>query len=109
MNSVPLACDMNVFTPVEREAHIHNTRQLYGTVQAIQEIPNGYEFLFPCDSETIAKLAELAEFIANERLCCPFLQFDLKIASNDQSISLMLSGPEGTREFLREEFSEAFA
>jgi len=106
MNSAPIACDMNVFTSVEREAHIQNTRQLYDTVQAIHEISNGYEFLFPCNTETVAKLAE---FIVNERLCCPFLEFDLKIAPNDQPISLTLSGPEGTREFLREEFSEAFA
>ena len=105
MNSIPLACDMNVFTPAQREAHIQNTRQLYGTVQAIHEMPIGYKFLFPCNSETIAKLAE---FITNERLCCPFLEFDLKIRPNDQPISLTLSGPEGTHEFLREEFSEAF-
>jgi len=90
MNSAPIACDMNVFTSVEREAHIQNTRQLYDTVQAIHEISNGYEFLFPCNTETVAKLAE---FIVND----------------DQPISLTLSGPEGTREFLREEFSEAFA
>jgi len=106
MKSVPLACNMKVFTPVEREVHIQITRQLHGTLQAIHEMPNGYEFLFPCSSETIAKLAE---FVANERLCCPFLEFELKIAPNDQPISLTLSGPEGTREFLREEFSEAFA
>jgi len=106
MNSIPLACNMNVFTPVEREYHIQNTLELYENVQAIHEVPNGYEFLFPGNSETVAKLAE---FIVNERLCCPFLEFDLKITPNDQPISLTLAGPEGTREFLREEFSEAFA
>jgi hypothetical protein len=106
MNSIPLACNMNVFTPAERENHIQNTLQLYSAVQEIHEAPNGYEFLFPCDSETIAKLAE---FITNERLCCPFLEFDLKLSPNDQPISLTLTGPEGTREFLREEFREAFA
>ena len=106
MNSIPLACDMKVFTPVERENHIQNTLQLFKTVQEIREAENGYEFLFPSKTEMIAKLAE---FISNERLCCPFLGFTLKIATDNQPISLILTGPDGTQEFLREEFSEAFA
>jgi len=105
MISSPLVCNMDVFTPEERENHIQNTLHLYKNVQVIHEAPNGYEFLFPANSETITKLAE---FITNERLCCPFLEFDLKISPNDQPISLTLSGPEGAREFLREEFNEAF-
>jgi hypothetical protein len=106
MNSMPIACNMNVFTSMEREAHIQNTLQLYRTVQGIHEAPNGYEFTFPSGTETITKLAE---FISHERLCCPFLEFTVKIQPNDQPISLLLTGPEGTPAFLREEFSEAFA
>ena len=107
MNSdTPLVCNMNVFTPAERENHIRTTMRLYQAVQAIHEAENGYEFIFPNDSGTITRLAE---FIVNEMLCCPFLEFTLKIASNNEPTSLLLTGPEGTREFLREEFSEAFA
>ena len=106
MSLISLACNMNVFTQVERESHIQNTLELFNTVQTIYDAPDGYKFLFPSDSETIAKLAE---FIKNERLCCPFLEFDLKVSPNEQPISLLLTGPEGTQEFLREEFSEAFA
>jgi hypothetical protein len=105
MNSIPLACNMNVFTPGERENHIHNTLQLFKTVQEIREAENGYEFLFPSKTEMVAKLAE---FISNERLCCPFLEFTLQVATENEPIFLILTGPEGTQEFLREEFSEAF-
>jgi len=105
MSSSPLVCDMNVFTPAERESHIQNTRLLYQTVQDIREAENGFEFLFP--NTTI--LTTLAEFISKEKMCCPFLEFTLRIESNEKPISLTLIGPEGTREFLREEFSEAFA
>ena len=103
--NTPLICDMNVFTPVEREHHIQSTLELYQTVQSIHEVTNGIEFIFPNGAESITKLAE---FISNERLCCPFLEFTLRITPNDEPISLTLTGPAGTQEFLRAEFSEAF-
>lgn len=105
MNLIPLACNMNVFTTAERESHIQNTRQLCQAVQEIREAADSYEFLFPSGKVTIAKLAE---FISNERLCCPFLEFTLKVAPINQPISLILAGPEGTQAFLREEFRGAF-
>jgi len=98
---------MNVFTPVERENHIQNTIQLFRSVQNVQEIENGYEFIFPNPGGSAA-LTRMAEFIHNERLCCPFLKFTLTIDTEPQPISLILTGPEGTQEFLRAEFNEAF-
>ena len=102
-----IVCNMDVFSPVERENHIRNTTQLFRTVQDLREAENGFIFIFPQinGSENIARFAE---FIYNEQRCCPFLEFTLKIAPNDEPISLLLTGPEGTREFLHEEFSEAF-
>src|SRR5687767_12495718 len=103
----PLICSMDVFTPSEREHHIQTTTQLFQSVQAIHEAENGFEFMFPNFDEADS-LTQLAEFISNERRCCPFLEFTLKIAPNDAPTSLLLTGPEGTQEFLRAEFGEAF-
>lgn len=103
----PLACNMDVFTPAEREDHIRTTTQIFQSVQAIHEAENGFEFMFPNFDEA-DNITQLAEFIFNERRCCPFLEFTLKIAPNDAPISLLLTGPEGTQEFLRAEFGEAF-
>jgi hypothetical protein len=106
MNSTtPLACNMNVFTPIQREAHIQTTTKLIRAIQSVQEVENGYEFLFPNRTEFISKIAE---FIANERLCCPFLEFTLNVGSHSEPISLSLNGPIGTQEFLRAEFDGAF-
>ena len=105
---IPILCNMNVFTPEERENHIRTTISLFQTVQAIQEIENGYKFIFP-NSNNPEKFTQFAEFIYNERRCCPFLEFTLKISSKDKTISLLLTGPEGTPEFLREEFNEIFS
>ena len=101
-------CNMDVFTPRERESHIQTTTRLFQTVQGIHETQNGYEFIFPGPNGS-ESIAAFAEFIYNERRCCPFLEFTLKIPSKDKPISLLLTGPEGTQEFLREEFSEAFS
>lgn len=104
----PIICNMNVFTPLERENHIRTTIQLFQSVQNIHEIKNGYEFIFSNPGGS-AILTRMAEFISNERLCCPFLKFMVTIETDPQPISLVLTGPEGTQEFLRAEFSEAFA
>ena len=103
---IPLACNMNVFTPTERENHIETTRKLLQALQTVQEAQNGYQFTFPNESGIIKGLAE---FMAKERLCCPFLEFTLKLEANHQPIALLLTGPEGAQEFLRAEFSEAFS
>lgn len=100
-------CNMDVFTPAERENHIRTTTQLFQTVQGIYEAENGFEFIFPTPDGS-ENITQLAEFIYNERRCCPFLEFTLKITPNDKPISLLLTGPEGTQEFLRAEFSEVF-
>ena len=62
-------------------------------------------FLFPNEAEFISRIAE---FISNERLCCPFLRFTLNVNSNQGPVSLSLTGPHGTQEFLRAEFDGAF-
>jgi|SRR5688572_3072593 hypothetical protein len=104
-SETPLACNMDVFTPAQRELHIQTTRQLFQTVQNIQQAENGFEFTLPNGTDLI----KIGEFILNERRCCPFLKFTLAIDSDPKPITLLLSGPQGTQEFLREEFSEAFA
>ena len=105
MNSVsPLVCNMGVFTPTQRESHLQKTTELIQSVQRVQEVENGYEFKFANESRLIL---QVAEFISNERLCCPFLNFSLHIAPKRKPISLSLNGPIGTREFLRAELNGA--
>jgi hypothetical protein len=101
----PLSCNMGVFTPVQREAHVRTAITLFQSVQSVQDVKNGYEFTFPNETEFISKIAE---FISNERLCCPFLRFTLNVFSDGEPISLSLTGPAGTPEFLRIEFDGAF-
>jgi len=104
-SETPLVCNMDVFTTAQREQHIETARRLFQTVQNIQEAENGFEFTLPSGSD----LTKISEFILNEKRCCPFLKFTLTINPDPKPITLRLLGPQGTQEFLREEFSEAFA
>jgi hypothetical protein len=61
--------------------------------------------MFPSETEIISKITE---FVVNERLCCPFLKFTLTVFSNGEPVSLSLTGPLGTQEFLLAEFNGAF-
>ena len=100
----PLVCNMDVFTPSQRESHIRTTIELIRAVQSVNGVENGYELQFPNETEFIT---QIAEFISNERLCCPFLNFTLKVSSDKELVSFTLTGPTGTQEFLRAEFDGA--
>lgn len=104
-SDLALACNMGVFTPAQRESHVRATNELIQAVQHVREVESGYELTFPNQAEFISSIAE---FISNERLCCPFLRFSLNVNSNQEPVSLSLTGPIGTQEFLRTEFDGAF-
>ena len=100
----PFACDMNAIEPANRERHITTTLELFQTVQAIQELSDGYAFRLP---GVTALLPKTAEFIANERLCCPFFGFTLAIEPDRGPIWLSLTGPDGVKPFIQAEIGEA--
>ena len=105
MSEVVIVCNMGVFTPDQREKHIELARDLFGQVVKVASVQNGFAFDLPNETDLLNRVGG---FIANERRCCPFLRFDLEVRGQTQPITLTLSGPEGTQEFLKEEFQEAF-
>lgn len=95
-----LACIVDAIPVAERTAHVALSRRLFGTAALEREdLPEGYAFRFePAEIEAVAR------FVANERRCCPFLTFEITVAPGG-SVRLRLSGPEGTRAFLKAELS----
>jgi len=73
-------------------------------VTATEELPEGYAFRLPGDGEWIQLAAEL---FAAERECCPFLTFELSAEPNKGPVSIRVSGPRGTKEFLKALFSSS--
>jgi hypothetical protein len=98
--TVPLACNANAFDATQRVRYGELKRALLPRAAQITDLENGLEIAHEADAQTIL---ELAEFATLERLCCPFLTFNLEIAPNQSGSKLTLTGPDGTATFLRHE------
>lgn len=66
-----------------------------------QETDLGYRVVIPDDPIVLSRLGEL---VALERLCCPFLAFDLSIPAERGLVTLHMYGRPDTKSFLRSEF-----
>jgi len=64
------------------------------------EMETGFKYKFE-GSDKVLDL--LNNFIKTERLCCDFFVFRLTASGDGDYTWLELSGPEGTKEFIREE------
>ena len=97
----PIACDMTVLSPVQRERHLATSRELFSTLKQVRELSNGYEFRV--DGPNV--ILQAAEFVSLEKLCCPFLNFEIEVEAENGSVWLKLTGREGVKAFVREEIS----
>jgi hypothetical protein len=102
-NESPIACDMSAIDPGLRAQHIATGREVFRAAVEITELEDGYAFRLPNESETLLKAAE---FVALERLCCPFLGFAIEVGAEGGPVWLRLTGREGVKAFIREEVSE---
>ena len=97
----PFVCERNALTPAERARHFNELgHALRALKTGVRELPDGYELKFPSDSKTFAMLAE---WVDQERRCCPFFDIDLHIEREGGGVWLRLSGRPGTKEFIRAE------
>lgn len=99
----PIACDMSAIEPGLRAAHVATGGRVFRAAEEIRELPDGYAFRLTGDAETLTRVAE---FIALERLCCPFLSFALEVEPEGGPVWLRLTGREGAKAFIREEVGE---
>jgi hypothetical protein len=102
--SVVFACDMSALSPRQRTHHLSNIRSIFAAVRAIRELPDGYEFEFTYSSDS---LDALADFVAHEKLCCPFFSFGVQVEPAADTLSLRLTGPDGVKPCIRAELSPA--
>ena len=95
-HSQVIACSPGAIPIEERSAHFALAKRLLMEIAERREpLPDGYAFRFRASA-----IEDIARFVANERKCCPFMQFDVSISPNDGPVWLRLTGPEGTRAVL---------
>ncbi|HET6267071.1 MAG TPA: hypothetical protein VFG11_05070 [Acidobacteriota bacterium] len=94
-NTNTFVCNIGAMTPAQKVRYRELTGMLKESAQ-VEDLQNGYRLNLP---DTLWMQA--AEFVTFERLCCPFLTFQLGLHGN--SVYLDLCGDEGVREFLQHE------
>lgn len=99
----PFACDMTAIAPEQRGEHIATIKKLFGAVQSTCELPDGYAFELPNESDI---LVTVSKFIVNERLCCPFFDFAVEIQREGGPMLLSLKGRTGVKPFIMAEVGE---
>lgn len=80
----------------EREATL--LARFRSGVIAAEELDDGYSFRLPGEKDWLALVADL---MVAERECCPFLTFQLTAEPQMGGLTLRITGPEGTKEFLK--------
>jgi hypothetical protein len=96
MTDLPVVCSLT--TPELREREATVLAKIRARVQEVKNADCGYALRFEPEGGLLADLATLIDL---ERQCCPFLRFHLQVLPANGPIWLELTGPEGTRDFLR--------
>lgn len=95
MADLPVACTLDL-----AELNARRDRLLPGlAAQAIanEVLPNGMRWRFRPSSDLLTAVATTIEA---ERRCCRFLRFEVAVEPEEGPLSLTVTGPPGTREFL---------
>jgi hypothetical protein len=100
-HDVPIACDPHAVPEQMRDRWVEAGMHVYAAVLEVQEVPDGYRCRLPANS---AILLTLADYISNERLCCPFLHFLLEVEPAGGPFWLYLTGGEGVQAYLQSVF-----
>jgi hypothetical protein len=95
MADLPIACALDPEALKTRREGL--LTRLVRRATERQELPDGVRLRFTADS---GLLGDIAEVVNAERLCCRFLRFTISVRPDEGPITLDLTGPLGTREFI---------
>lgn len=95
MGHLPIACTLN---PAALKARTEGLLvDLVGRADQRLELTDGHRLRFAASEETLVAIARTVDA---ERQCCSFLRFTITVEPDEGPITLDLTGPSGTREFL---------
>ena len=97
----PVACDIGALSSAQRTREQALLAEFRPIFRDAQETDQGYRVVIPDDPLVLSRLGEL---VALERLCWPFLAFDLSIPAERGLVSLHVHGRPGTKSFLQYAF-----
>lgn len=94
---VPIACDLSAINDDELDSQRQNGEALFASIQEVREVADGYALRLPPDTRIIQ---QTGAFVARERLCCPFFEFNLTIQTAHKPVWLTLTGRKGVKQYI---------
>ncbi|MGH9773879.1 MAG: hypothetical protein ACRD50_02910 [Candidatus Acidiferrales bacterium] len=94
-------CNLKALSVAEWMRHHELGKELKAAREDTNELADGYAYRL--DSRK-APLADVAEWVAQERRCCPFFDFEIALERDGGPLWLKLRGKEGVKQFIRDEF-----
>ena len=95
MAHLPVACTLSPEALKARREGLLSG--LLGRADQHEELADGHRLRFASARDTLSLIASAVE---TERECCRFLRFQIVVEPDGGAISLELTGPSGTREFV---------
>jgi hypothetical protein len=98
----PFACSLEKsLTKDQREHKKQIAIKMESGRLETKELANGYLFRFRPDA---VSFNEVADWVATERVCCPFFDLAVEAERENGPVSLRITGREGVKAFIRAEF-----
>ena len=97
---VPIACEWAALTAEQQQRQRVLYRQLGADVGEVRDLADGYAFRHSPDR---AVLLAIAEFVANERLCCPFFEFRITVERDSGPVWFRITGEGEAKRVLKAE------
>jgi hypothetical protein len=101
MMDLPVACSLGPDALAARREGLLS--KLFQSVRSHEPLANGHRFSLAATAETLDLIMRT---VAAERLCCRFLRFEVVVEPDEGPVTLELTGPPGTRDFLSALFEE---
>jgi hypothetical protein len=93
-----IACDFRMMETEQRERYWALRHQLSKDLYEVRELEDGYAFRHSSEAEV---LIALAEYVALERLCCPFFDFAIEVGRDGGEVWLKMTGGQEAKRILQ--------
>src|SRR5688572_31657774 len=95
MVDMAIACSLNGAALACRQSNLR--AGVLAEAESVERVADGYRWKFQHAPDLFARLGPIVDA---ERDCCRFLHFAIQAAQDQGMVSVEITGPEGTVEFL---------
>ena len=95
MTDLPIACSLEGPALGRRQSELR--AGVLAEAESVERLPNGYRWRFRHAPDLFARLGPV---IDGERHCCRFLRFTIAADEDRGSVTVEITGPDGTPQFL---------